>query len=155
MTRVCLVPNATTALSILLSMVDAIQKREIRSLYFQRQQTRYFTPRSSAVATVNSSERGGAGTGTRANRLAASTTPRILMIPESCRPPAAIHIAETLRSWANRFDLPPGEINVLMSLRKSLAKIATTADGLDMVPVEDRTKRLLCAFFGISSSHGT
>lgn len=137
MNRVCLVPNSTTALSILFSIIDAIPKREIRSLYFQRQHARYFSPR---LVVHNS----GGGSEEHSSHS--------MMIPDFCRPHAATHIAETLRSWANRFDLPPGEINVLMSLRGSLAKIATTADGLDMVPVEDRTKRLLRAFFGISSS---
>ncbi len=114
----CLVPNAQVALSTLFSIVEAIQKREIRCTYFQRQQTRYFLPRCGSI-------------------------------PESCRPAAAIHVAEALRSWADRFDLPPGEVNVLMSMMGSLGKIVT-ADGLDLVPVEERTKRLLRAFFGVS-----
>jgi len=145
MTRACLVPNASTALSILFSIIDAIQKREIRSLYFQRQQTRFFSPR--LVQVGGGDDDGHPSTSTTTTKM------RMMIIPESCRPHAAIHIAETLRSWAHRFDLPPGEVNVLMSVLGSLTTIATTppAHGLDMVPVEDRTKRLLQAFFGISS----
>lgn len=100
----------------LLSIIEAIQKKELRWAYFERQQARYFLPVQGSI-------------------------------PESCRHTAAIHIAEALRSWADRFDMPPGEVNVLMSMMGSLEKIVT-ADGLDMIPVEERTKRLLRAFFG-------
>jgi hypothetical protein len=57
-------------------------------------------------------------------------------------------VAEALRRWGNRYEIPPFDVNILMSVLGSLAAIAS-GNGLDTVPVEDRTKKLVRAFFGI------
>jgi hypothetical protein len=128
MARVSLVSSAEVALQTIGSVVEAISKQRTMAVqYFEAQARKHYlpTPGVSNGATI----------------------------PEVCRPEAAEQIAEALRSWAERFDLPPGEINVLMSTIGSLGAIVTATQEqssllLDTtIPVEDRTKRLLRAFF--------
>ena len=62
---------------------------------------------------------------------------------------AASHVAGAFNQWAKRFDLPPGEGNVIMSLSGSMFGVAETTDEtLHGTPIEARTKTLLQLFFG-------
>lgn len=112
-----------------------MKKRDIRQLYFDKQRERYFLPRDSSSPSCTTP------TFTRSS----STN-----IPMSSAPYAATHVAEALRHWAMRFDLPTGEANVLMSMLGTLGEIVTADDDptLQSVPIDDRTKRLLHVFFG-------
>lgn len=51
------------------------------------------------------------------------------------------HVTKTFREWADRMDMPEGDSNVLMDLRKTLGNIVT-ADGvaLDDLPIRHATK---------------
>jgi hypothetical protein len=130
--RVVLVPSTQKAISTLTSMVDALQKRDVKHLYFNKQREKHYLPDS------RSSTNGRAGGA---------------IIPPSYSASAAKHVAEALRQWGERFDLPPGEADVLMSLLGTLGDIATADDNvLASIPMEDRSKQILHAFFG---SHGT
>jgi hypothetical protein len=122
----------------LISVADAIKKRDIRELYFDKQRERYFLPHDSSSPSCT--------TPTFTRSSSSSTT----NIPMSSAPYAATHVAEALRHWAMRFDLPPGEANVLMSMLGTLGEIVTADDDptLQTVPIDDRTKRLLHVFFG-------
>lgn len=62
---------------------------------------------------------------------------------------AAMHVTTAFRNWANRFELPVGESDVLMSRFGTISGIGT-AD-LSAAPLYDRTKDKLHSFFG---SHG-
>lgn len=118
MVRVSMVSNADGALASLLCLVEGMEKRDARRTYFVRQSQRYFSP-----ATNGS-------------------------IPETCRPAASAHIAEALRVWADRMELTPGEINVVMSVMGTMQAIVTaTPQQLQELPVEPRTKRALLIFF--------
>jgi hypothetical protein len=131
-TRVVLVPSTQKAIATLTSMVDALQKRGVKHLYFNKQREKHYLPDS------RSSTNGGAG-GTK--------------ISPSYSASAAKHVAEALRQLGERFDMPPGEADVLMSLLGTLGDIATADDNvLANIPMEDRSKQILHAFFG---SHGT
>ena len=117
---VYMLPNTSTAISTLVSVADAIPKRELRERYFESQGKRYFLPLEGGT-----------------------------FIPKTSAPAAAAHLAVAFRSWAERFDLPTGEADVLMSLLGTLGNIASADDEiLDGVPIEERSKRALHAFFG-------
>jgi hypothetical protein len=104
-----------------------MKKKDAKHAYFEKQRERFFLPTSSITSTNS--------------------------IPMACAPAAAAHVAEALREWAQSFDLPPGEANVLMSLLGTLGDIVTADDHvLESVPIDDRTKRLLHVFFGSSGN---
>ena len=130
-----MVSSADQALASLCSLVDAIQKRDVRSAYFECQRQRFYVPRLSSIDGSTPED---------ANNATATWT-----IPQTCRPAAAAHVANALRSWADRFELPPGEVDVLMSVLGSLSSIVTAdPQQLEQLPLEARTKQLLTAFFG-------
>jgi hypothetical protein len=116
------VPDSQTAISTLASVADAFRKRSLKEQYFERQREKYFLPNAQGI------------------------------IPSSSLPAAECHVAEALRMWADRFELPPGEASVMMNLLGTLGTIATADDeALSGIPIDDRSKRLLHIFFG---SHG-
>ena len=97
-----------------------MKKRDLKNAYFEKQRECHFLPQTCSSA-----------------------------IPMTSAPAAAKHVAEAFRDWANRFGFPPGEADVLMSLMGSLGGIATADDRvLESVPIDDRSKRILYAFFG-------
>lgn len=104
-------------------MVQGLTKSHIRQAYFDEQRIRHCLP------PLSNDEK---KTPDSNHHFAASTL-----------------VAEALRKWGERFDLPNGEVNVLMSLLGNLTNIVTAGpEVLAELPVEDRTKRLLQAFFG-------
>lgn len=129
--QVHLFTNAESAVRALISIADAVQIHHVaKSQFFQKQHEKYYLP---ADPTVHS-------------------------IPRSSAPAAARHVAEAFRTWAERFDLPPGEANVLMSLLGSMGAIIGTLnddESLRSVPVDERTKQILRDFFlGYRQSEG-
>lgn len=72
---------------------------------------------------------------------------------ENDRHAAAIHVSQALRQWGNRFEIPPGDIHVLMSTLQTLQAITSLDPStIHSLPIEDRTKTILRAFFGNNSS---
>ena len=108
------------ALSILFTLEADLLKEDQRHKYYQRQCVASFIPPYTSPAT---------------HRYQQQT--------------ASVHVAEALRRWGDRYELPPLEVNVLMSVLGCLANIAS-GDQLENVPVEKRTKKMVSAFFGIS-----
>lgn len=61
---------------------------------------------------------------------------------------AASHVAGAIRDWAQRFDLPPGEADVLLRLLDNLNSVArASSNDLAKVPIDSHTKVLLQLFF--------
>ena len=85
-----------------------------------------------------------------------ASTVRQLFLPEpstgiisnECSAVASAHVAEVLRIWEGRFDLSPGEVDVLMSVLGSAGNMVD-AKMLENVPVEEKTLRALQSFFGL------
>eukprot|EP00934_Nitzschia_sp_Nitz4_P004063 Nitzschia sp. Nitz4//scaffold175_size95217//78713//80063//NITZ4_004735-RA/size95217-augustus-gene-0.27-mRNA-1//-1//CDS//3329538975//4053//frame0 len=74
---------------------------------------------------------------------------------EECRTDTAEHVFHALERWGERFEVPPGDLQVSMSIGGTLQEIvdrAVTPGGLDELPVEERTKHVVRAFFGSSTS---
>ena len=69
----------------------------------------------------------------------------------SSKAAAIMHVATAFRNWANRFELPVGEADVLMSRFGSISGIGTAE--LNAAPLYDSTKDKLHSFFG-SHHHG-
>ena len=102
-------------------MIDAMKKREAKQLYYDRQRTKYFIPSPDGKIP-------------RSYDVAAA---------------ASEHVAEAIHEWAERFDLPPGEGGVLMSMLGSLGEIAIADDEvLSNLPIADQTRDTLHSFFG-------
>lgn len=118
LSRVYIVPTAEAALAMIVNLEIDLSKSKKRHLYYQRQMAAHFVPPNN---TANAQEHQRA---------------------------AMVHVAEALRKWADRYELPPGEINVLMSLMGTLGNISKAGRLLENAPVEERTKQLVCAFFG-------
>ena len=57
----------------------------------------------------------------------------------------ANHVTKTFREWADRMDMSPEDVNVLLDIRKTLGNIVT-ADGvtLDDLPIRSATKVSCC-----------
>lgn len=90
----------------------------MKELYFDKQSSKHFLPMNGFIPVSNSTA-------------------------------AAQHTAEAIRTWADRLDLPDGEADVLMSLLGTLGDIVTADDNvLTNIPIEERSKRILHAFFG-------
>jgi hypothetical protein len=61
---------------------------------------------------------------------------------------AAMNGASAFREWAELFELPPGEADVLMSIMGTLENIVTgDYQALTRAPLEDRSKEILHGFF--------
>jgi len=118
--RVSLVPDSNSAVSTLVSISNAMKKKELKEAYFERQREEVFLPQESTN-----------------------------IVPSTSAAAAAKYVARTFRQWAERFELPPGEADVLMSMLGSLGEI-TVADSnvLDSLPIDSRSKMLLQSFFG-------
>ena len=122
MLRVFIHSDSESAISSLSSVSNATKKKDFKRVYFENQRENNFLPPQSSSS-----------------------------IPTTLAPAAATHVAEAFRQWAMRFELPPGEANVLMSwpFLGTLSKIVSV-DGniLQSIPIEDRSKQLLQVFFG-------
>ena len=126
-TRVLVVQDTQQAVQAIFSLADSMSpaKRQLKQEFFQRQRQAYFLP----------SESGGG------------------RMDPSLDPQAASYVASAIREWADVFELPAGEADVLMGILGSLGAIATANDEqLARVPVEDRTKAILHMFFGSPGS---
>jgi len=124
-TRILIVQDTQQAIQAIFCLADSMSpaKRQLKREFFQRQRQAYFLP----------SEGG--------------------RIDTSLDSQAASHVAAALREWADVFELPSGEADVLMGILGSLGAIATANDEqLARVPVEDRTKAILHMFFGSAGS---
>mmetsp|Transcript_19246 Transcript_19246/g.53484 ORF Transcript_19246/g.53484 Transcript_19246/m.53484 type:complete len:291 (-) Transcript_19246:218-1090(-) len=122
--RVFLVPSADAAIQCIYSMAKAIRKAKQKDLYFTPYRIQNFLPSSDGTIPQGDS--------------ASSPSPEV-----------AIHIANMLREWAIRFRLPPDEIEVLMSMRSTIADIACCNDvSFDHLPLADKSKHFLQTFFG-------
>eukprot|EP00970_Alexandrium_tamarense_P003569 scaffold559_cov190-Alexandrium_tamarense.AAC.64 len=61
----------------------------------------------------------------------------------------ANHVSKTFNAWAERFEMPEGDSNILLSMMESLNNVVTTdANMLEEAPIRNATKEMLGAFFG-------
>lgn len=133
--RVLLLPTTESAVDSLIMIANSItlERKEAKQKFYQRLEEKYLLPQQQ----MHNPE----GT---------------LSIPNSYSTAASVHAAETIHTLASMFALPPGEIDVLMSMLKNLEGIATANHSiLDQVPIEKRTKQLLQSFFGFTSHQTT
>jgi hypothetical protein len=126
---VILLPDTLSAIQNLIAVADAItpERKESKLVLFRRLEAKHFHPCNS-----DAGER---------NQEASSSSSAA----------ASVHVAGGLREIAKTFELPPGEANILMSELKDLRTIATADDSLlEMIPIDQRTRRVLHGFFGSS-----
>jgi len=122
MTRVCIVPDVTSAANLILSVVDAIKpaKRDSQQKYFNARAAQTGLPRED-------------GTVPNTDMMASQSAGAFRLLT------ATLHI-------------PEGEANVLMSFFGSIGEIATsTASKWNTIPVDETTKRTILSFFGAHS----
>jgi len=123
------VPDTAAAVAALMDICDANgpTKRGLRREFTQRQRSNIFLPDvSTGLAHSNTDGR------------------------------AASWAATAFRQWAERFDLPQGEADVLMSVMGSMENIVAGDGGaLARAPVEDRTVDILSMFFEIGDAMGS
>jgi hypothetical protein len=63
---------------------------------------------------------------------------------------ACAHVAEALRTWECRFQISPGEVDIVMSIAGSLGNILEADEAaLKLLPLETKTRRALHLFFGV------
>jgi hypothetical protein len=75
--------------------------------------------------------------------------PRPNHIPTTSIPAGASHIGAAVSDWANRFEFPPGEENVIASMLGTLQVIGTADDRvLQAIPLDSRSKECMILFFG-------
>jgi hypothetical protein len=78
--------------------------------------------------------------------------PKPRHIPATSRPAATKYVADAFWLWADRFELPEGEADVIMSLLGSMQAIGTADKKvLRSVPIDSRSKKYLLQFFGSMS----
>jgi hypothetical protein len=115
------VPDTATAITALISIADAMvpAKRALRREFVERQRLAYFLPDdASGFPHPNADGR------------------------------AASHAATAFREWAQQFEFPAGEADVLMRFMGTLENVVTGNDqSLAIAPVEERSKEMLHAFF--------
>jgi hypothetical protein len=115
------VPDTAAAITALISIADAMlpAKRALRREFVERQRLAYFLPQDvSGFPHPSADSR------------------------------AASHAATAFREWAQQFEFPAGEADVLLSLLGTLENVVTGNDqSLAIAPVEARSKEMLHAFF--------
>lgn len=75
--------------------------------------------------------------------------PRPNHIPTTSIPAGASHIRAALSDWANRFEFPSGEADVMANMLGTLQAIGTAdASVLQTVPLDSRSKNCMMQFFG-------
>jgi hypothetical protein len=115
------VPDTAAAITALISIADAMvpAKRALRREFVERQRLAYFLPEdASGFPHPNADSR------------------------------AASHAATAFREWAQLFEFPAGEADVLLSIMGTLENVVTgNGQSLAIAPVEDRSKEMLHAFF--------
>ncbi|KAL7519323.1 hypothetical protein ACHAWX_004790 [Stephanocyclus meneghinianus] len=66
----------------------------------------------------------------------------------------ANHVSKTFHEWAERFEMPQGDSNVLLNFMGTLGDVITAdAKALDDVPIRNATKEIVSLFFGSSKDH--
>ncbi|CAJ1965053.1 unnamed protein product [Cylindrotheca closterium] len=75
--------------------------------------------------------------------------PQPTLIPPTSHADGAKHVRETIAAWADRFEFPPTEAEVLCNMTKNLQTIASADSGvLQGIPLDPRTKQCMMQFFG-------
>mmetsp|Transcript_46963 Transcript_46963/g.98525 ORF Transcript_46963/g.98525 Transcript_46963/m.98525 type:complete len:455 (+) Transcript_46963:83-1447(+) len=65
----------------------------------------------------------------------------------------ANHVTKIFNDWAERFEMPNGDSNVILSMLGSLGNVAAANKGtMDEVPIRNDSKELISRFFGGESS---
>lgn len=78
--------------------------------------------------------------------------PQPTHIPIVCREAAAMHVAEAFRDMGVRFEFPPDETDVILSILGTLGNTASANDTLlASIPIDRRSKTMLQLFFGTMS----
>ncbi len=128
---VMLVPNTESAIESLTAIADSLlpERKANKELFLRQLQSKFFIPPLSSK-----------------NKNPAS----LPSMTETFDPDVvASHVAKGLFEMAETFELPPRDVEILMSELGDLKTIATADDSvLERIPIDSRTRKVLHSFFG-------
>jgi hypothetical protein len=139
--RVMIFPDTNSAIEGLINVANVItpERKESKRIFLQRLEKKYFLP--NIISDENNNNNASSSNDNNVDETAATV--------EEVEVATAIHVAEGIRKFGDMFELPEGEVDILMSELKDLQTIATADDSLlDTIPIEERTRKVLHSFFG-------